>query len=76
PPLRPLIELGHSHGYRFALETQGSVAPAWFRDLDVLVVSPKPPSRGMLTDWAQVDNCLHLAAGGPAVSLPLFFFAA
>ncbi|MGO8639145.1 hypothetical protein ACC840_36330, partial [Rhizobium ruizarguesonis] len=28
-PLRPLIELGHSQGYRFALETQGSVAQAW-----------------------------------------------
>ncbi|TBF20798.1 7-carboxy-7-deazaguanine synthase QueE [Rhizobium ruizarguesonis] len=73
-PLRPLIELGHSQGYRFALETQGSVAQAWFRDLDVLVVSPKPPSSGMLTDWDQVDNCLQLAAGGPEVALKIVVF--
>ena len=73
-PLRPLIELGHSHGYRFALETQGSIAQAWFRDLDTLVISPKPPSSGMLTDWDQVDNCLQLAGGGPEVALKIVVF--
>lgn len=73
-PLGPLIELGHSQGYRFALETQGSVARNWFRDLDVLVLSPKPPSSGMLTDWDQVDNCLRLAAGGPEIALKIVVF--
>ena len=73
-PLGPLIELGHSQGYRFALETQGSVGRDWFRDLDMLVLSPKPPSSGMSTDWEQVDNCLRLAAGGPEIALKIVVF--
>ena len=36
-------------GYRFALETQGTVAKHWFQNLDVLVLSPKPPSSNMET---------------------------
>ena len=32
-PLDPLIKHGHDLGYRFALETQGSVAREWFADL-------------------------------------------
>ncbi len=52
-PLGPLIDRGHGEGYRFALETQGSVARDWFADLDVLVLSPKPPSSGMETDFAE-----------------------
>ncbi|MBB4238867.1 7-carboxy-7-deazaguanine synthase QueE [Rhizobium esperanzae] len=73
-PLGPLIELGHSQGYRFALETQGSVARNWFRDLDMLVLSPKPPSSGMHTDWGEVDNCLRLTAGGPEIALKIVVF--
>ncbi|SCB62217.1 preQ(0) biosynthesis protein QueE [Rhizobium aethiopicum] len=73
-PLGPLIELGHSEGYRFALETQGSVARNWFRDLDILVLSPKPPSSGMQTHWGEVDNCLRLAAGGPEIALKIVVF--
>ncbi|MBX5206031.1 7-carboxy-7-deazaguanine synthase QueE [Rhizobium sp. NZLR1] len=73
-PLGPLIELGHSRGYRFALETQGSVARDWFRDLDMLVLSPKPPSSGMSTDWEQVDDCIRLAAGGPEITLKIVVF--
>ena len=33
-PLKPLITLGKSKNYRFALETQGSIAQNWFADLD------------------------------------------
>ncbi|MBB2688723.1 7-carboxy-7-deazaguanine synthase QueE [Rhizobium sophoriradicis] len=73
-PLGPLIELGHSQGYRFALETQGSVARNWFRDLDILVLSPKPPSSGMSTDWGELDNCLRLTAGGPEIALKIVVF--
>src|SRR5262245_52796925 len=29
-PLGDLIDLGHAHGYSFAIETQGSVAQPWF----------------------------------------------
>ena len=57
-PLAPLIALGHAAGYRFAMETQGSVAQPWFADLDWLVLSPKPPSSGMTMDWRSFDECL------------------
>ncbi|WP_283196221.1 7-carboxy-7-deazaguanine synthase QueE [Rhizobium sp. AN80A] len=73
-PLGPLIERGHAEGYRFALETQGSVAKDWFADLDTLVLSPKPPSSGMETDWALFEDCLARAAGGPDVALKIVVF--
>lgn len=47
--LSELIAIGHSLGYKFALETQGSIAKRWFQDLDHLTVSPKPPSSGNVT---------------------------
>ena len=57
-PLGPLITAGRARGYRFALETQGSIARDWFADLDMLVLSPKPPSSGMSVDWAAFEACL------------------
>jgi len=66
-PLGPLIEAGQAQGYRFAMETQGSVARAWFADLDMLVLSPKPPSSGMTVDWVAFDACR--AAAGEARSV-------
>jgi 7-carboxy-7-deazaguanine synthase len=73
-PLGPLIARGDAEGYRFALETQGSVARDWFADLDTLVLSPKPPSSGMETDWGQFEDCLRRAAGGPEVALKIVVF--
>jgi len=66
-PLGPLIGQGCDKGYRFALETQGSVARRWFADLDMLVLSPKPPSSGMETDWGIVADCAGAAAGTETV---------
>lgn len=60
-PLGPLIALGKAKGYRFALETQGSVVQDWFDRLDLLVLSPKPPSSGMETDWNQLALCIETA---------------
>lgn len=57
-----LIRLGLDNGYSFAIETQGTVVKDWFRDLDQLTVSPKPPSSGMETDWGKLAKCV--AAGG------------
>lgn len=62
-PLGALIRLGKAEGYRFAIETQGTVARDWFRDLDYLTISPKPPSSGMQTDWNKLAYCA--VAGGP-----------
>lgn len=73
-PLGPLIEQGHARGHRFAMETQGSVAADWFATLDHLVLSPKPPSSGMETDWTDFDDCLAAASGGPQTVLKVAVF--
>ena len=49
------------------METQGSVAQDWFKDIDVLTLSPKPPSSGMETDWGALDACLSAARGANTV---------
>ena len=73
-PLAPVIALGRARGYRFALETQGSVASPWLADLDWLVLSPKPPSSGMVTSWAALDRCCGAAGEGPACILKIVVF--
>jgi 7-carboxy-7-deazaguanine synthase len=66
-PLEPLIALGRGAGHRFAAETQGSVARNWFAQLDWLILSPKPPSSGMTTDWAALGECIEAAAAARCV---------
>lgn len=66
-PLAEVIRLGHAQGYGFALETQGSVAQGWFSDLDMLVLSPKPPSSKMQVDWDAFDACLAAGQGADMV---------
>lgn len=73
-PLAPLIELGHKHNYRFALETQGSVSQNWFSMLDILTLSPKPPSSGMETDWDKFDACLSAAGENPETVMKIVIF--
>ena len=72
--LGPLITLGHEHGYRFALETQGSIAQDWFADLDVLTLSPKPPSSEMKTDWDIFDQCVNAAGEQTEIALKIVIF--
>jgi 7-carboxy-7-deazaguanine synthase len=60
-PLEALIDLGHQHGYTFAIETQGSVARPWFAKLDYLTLSPKPPSSQQVTRWDRLDRCITCA---------------
>jgi 7-carboxy-7-deazaguanine synthase len=57
-PLENLIDLGHEHGYTFAIETQGSISPSWFAKLDHLTLSPKPPSSKQVTRWERLDRCI------------------
>ena len=73
-PLGPLIRQGQAMGYRFALETQGSISRDWFADLDVLVISPKPPSSAMATDWDALQACVDAAAARPRVVLKFVVF--
>ncbi|AYD02143.1 7-carboxy-7-deazaguanine synthase QueE [Neorhizobium sp. NCHU2750] len=73
-PMKPLIRRGKNDGYRFAIETQGSIARDWFADLDVLVLSPKPPSSGMETDWDKLADCLAAAGKAPRIALKFVIF--
>ncbi|GAA3532066.1 7-carboxy-7-deazaguanine synthase QueE [Zobellella aerophila] len=70
-PLDELLSLGHSLGYTFAMETQGSRAQDWFAQLDHLTLSPKPPSSGMAFNPARFDACLAAAGEQPRVTLKL-----
>lgn len=69
----PVIALGRAEGYRFACETQGSIARDWFADLDLLVLSPKPPSSGEVVDWDAFAACLR-AAGTARVAMKIVIF--
>jgi len=62
-PLQELLQIGHERGLTFALETQGSKPREWFSRLDHLVLSPKPPSSLMETDWPALRECARLASG-------------
>ena len=73
-PLAPVIALGRRHSHSFALETQGSVSQAWFAELDWLILSPKPPSSGMTTDWNALEACLEAAEGKPRCVLKIVVF--
>lgn len=72
--LGPLITLGKAKGYTFNLETQGSIAQDWFKDLDVLTLSPKPPSSGMETDWSKLDECVKAANKGLRIVMKIVVF--
>lgn len=61
-PLEELIALGHSYGHTFTMETQASKAKPWFRMLDAITLSPKPPSSGHDPDWNGLQNCLDAIA--------------
>ncbi|MBC9245734.1 7-carboxy-7-deazaguanine synthase QueE [Paracoccus sp. 11-3] len=69
----PVIALGKARGYRFACETQGSVARDWFSDLALLVLSPKPPSSGQVVDWTAFDACISAAKGAETVMKIVIF---
>src|SRR5579885_291341 len=69
-PLGDLIDLGHAHGYTFAIETQGSVAQPWFARLEYLTLSPKPPSSKQVTRWERLDRCISYAGTAAVQPLP------
>jgi 7-carboxy-7-deazaguanine synthase len=54
--LTDLVDLLHASGRQIAVETQGTVFREWLRACDVVTVSPKPPSSGMTTNFAQLDR--------------------
>lgn len=47
--LGPLVDALHGDNRMVSVETQGSIWRPWLRGVDLLVISPKPPSSGMAT---------------------------
>ncbi|UXM95400.1 7-carboxy-7-deazaguanine synthase QueE [Bartonella sp. HY329] len=60
-PLDNLIHTGKERGHSFAMETQGSIVKPWFKDLDWLVLSPKPPSSKMQCDRTILKSAIKAA---------------
>lgn len=54
--LAPLVDRLHAQGHRVLVETQGSLWRDWLTSVDALVVSPKPPSSGMATEWGILER--------------------
>jgi 7-carboxy-7-deazaguanine synthase len=54
--LGALVDGIHSCGLKVAVETQGSRWKDWLARVDQLVISPKPPSSGMLTSDHVVET--------------------
>lgn len=58
-PLQQLIMNLHAIGKKVIVETQGSLWRDWFTEVDLLTLSPKPPSSGMITNWDLFDSIIR-----------------
>lgn len=58
-PMSELIAKLHSEGFKVALETQGSIWQSWMTNIDNLVLSPKPPSSEMNTDFLKLAEIIE-----------------
>ena len=54
-----LVEVLKENGVEVHLETQGTIAQDWFKYLDHLTISPKPPSSGFSTEFDSVLECIN-----------------
>lgn len=70
----PLITQLQMSDYLVALETQGTVAKPWFRLLDVLTLSPKPPSSKMPCDEEKLAACIDAAGPHTTMALKIVVF--
>ncbi len=68
--LDSLVRALHAAGYRVAVETQGSIFREWLRTCDLVTISPKPPSSGMVTNPAALSPFVDL----PGASLKVVVF--
>ncbi|MFJ8260930.1 7-carboxy-7-deazaguanine synthase QueE [Rummeliibacillus sp. NPDC094406] len=53
-----LVSLLKENQIQIGVETQGSRWQEWFYEIDELTISPKPPSSGMKTNFAILDDIL------------------
>lgn len=64
--------MAQEKGHKIALETQGSMPKGWFTSLDHLILSPKPPSSGMPTDYDKLERCLNFGAKEVSIKIVIF----
>ncbi len=60
--LTELIDTLHLLGYIINVETQGTIWKFWINDVDIITVSPKPPSAGkcnLSKLWYFLDRTVH-----------------
>lgn len=67
-----LIDMLISNKVKINVETQGSVTQTWLRNIDLLTVSPKPPSSGMKTDWNKLRDVLLGTQGKVCIKVVIF----
>ncbi len=58
--LTELVKALQEEGWQVAVETQGTACPEWLGNCDLVTISPKPPSSGMTTNWAKLDQFMKL----------------
>lgn len=74
-PMSQLIDMFHDIGVKVSLETQGSRWQDWFTKIDNLVISPKPPSSRMKTDFNILDDIVNkLTQAGTNFTLKVVVF--
>lgn len=56
---RPVIDSLHRLGHLIAAETQGSRFSQWFKRVDILTLSPKPPSSKQVSDINILDDIIE-----------------
>lgn len=57
--LNYVAELLRARDYRIAVETQGTHWRSWLNRSHLVVISPKPPSSGMTTDWSRLAEFVY-----------------
>lgn len=71
-----LISVLSRAGFKFAVETQGTLAPSWLSMCDVITVSPKGPGMGEHCDIAALDRFMSyvMSAHPTAVNIKIVVF--
>ncbi len=73
--IEQLVDLCHEHGWKVAIETQGSIWQDWMTKIDDVTISPKPPSSKMETNVEQLDHYIaQLTTAKANVSLKVVIF--
>lgn len=67
--LAPLVCIAHERGWRVSIETQGTRWKDWIATVDTVMVSPKPPSSGMVQTVESVTSFMEHLAAHPNVGI-------